>query len=507
MKASVGLSVVLLVWASGPSVRPAAAAADSPSVTPASGGAGVPLVFGYFDDLAAIGYESAEFFVSGDAHSYTSAVPLTPDGKWAIAADPTTADYETRVVVHTPTNPKRFNGTVYVEWLNVTGGADASPDWVHGHLQVAREGAAYVLVSAQVVGVNQLKCPAAGPGCPAPGDPARYASLVHPGDSYSYDIFSQAGQAIWDGALLSGLVPRRVVAMGESQSAGRLTTYINAVHPLVDVYDGFLVHSRGAGGAALSQAPLPSIPVSQTEIRDDLGAPVIVFQAETDVANSRLLARQAETPGGKFRLWEVAGTAHFDVYGLNIGTHDIGDGQGEIENLETMQDPPKNPQPGLIECALPINTGPMHWVFNAAVHWIHRWARFGTPPPIAPRLQATSAPGVVPVVFAEDEHGNTLGGIRTPYVDVPIAKLKGTGNTARPPAFPGDVVPPASQFCGIFGQTVPFTDAELAALYRSHGRFVARYAAAGARAVGSRFLLRPDAVALRRAAELSDIGK
>ena len=171
-------------------------------------GAGVPLVFGHFDDVDAIGYQTAEFFVSGNAHSYTTGAPLTTDGKWnAIAANPTTAAYTTRVVVHTPTNAKKFNGTVYVEWLNVSGGVDASPDWQHGHLQVVREGAAYVLVSAQLVGVNQLKCPAPGPGCPAAGDPARYGSLVHPGDSYSYDIFSQAGQAVWDGAVLGSLVP------------------------------------------------------------------------------------------------------------------------------------------------------------------------------------------------------------------------------------------------------------------------------------------------------------
>ena len=129
---------------------------------------------------------------------------------------------------------------------------------MHGHLQIAREGAAYVGVSAQFVGVNQLKV--GGPLPDTPGDPVRYAPLVHPGDSYSYDIFSQVGQAIRDGALLGGLVPRRVIAMGESQSAGRLVTYIDAVHPLVDVYDGFLVHSRSSGGAALSQDPLPVDP-------------------------------------------------------------------------------------------------------------------------------------------------------------------------------------------------------------------------------------------------------
>ena len=48
------------------------------------------------------------------------------------------------------------------------------------------------------------------------------------------------------GTMLGGLQPKHVIAIGESQSAGRLVTYIDAVHPLVDVYDGFLVHSRMA---------------------------------------------------------------------------------------------------------------------------------------------------------------------------------------------------------------------------------------------------------------------
>ena len=494
------LPLVLLGLVS--SAGPAAAAADSPTVTPATGGGGVPVIFGHFNDLDAIGYQASEFLISGNAHSYATGAALTTDGKWnAITANPTTAAYTTRVIVHTPKNEKKFRGTVYVEWLNVSGGVDASPDWQHGHLQIAREGAAYVGVSAQLVGVNQLKCAALSPTCPGVGDPVRYASLVHPGDSYSYDIFSQAGQAVSDGGVLGSLVPKRVIALGESQSAGRLVTYIDAVHPLVDVYDGFVVHSRGAGGAALSQPPLANVPVSQTDIRDDLNAPVIVFQSELDVANSRLLARQTETPTGNFRLWEVAGTAHFDQYGLVIGLTDTGDGQGEIENLAAMQNPPSNPQPGLIECAHPINTGPMHWVFNAAVHWINSWVRFGTPPPIAPRLEATTAPGVAPVVYASDARGNTLGGIRTPYVDVPIAKLLGTGNTAAPGS------PPSSAFCFLFGQTIPFTEAELDALYPNHVSYVVPFALAGLDTVHSQFLQIEDWWALFRAAALSDIGK
>ena len=94
-----------------------------------------------------------------------------------------------------PINPRRFNGTVIVEWLNVSGGTDAGADWMLGHNELIREGFVWVGVSAQSVGVNALKSTA-----PPNGDAVRYANLSHPGDDYSYDIFSQAGQAIRDNA-------------------------------------------------------------------------------------------------------------------------------------------------------------------------------------------------------------------------------------------------------------------------------------------------------------------
>ena len=44
---------------------------------------------------------------------------------------------------------KKFNGTVVVEWLNVSGGVDAAPDWTFAHTELIREGYAWVGVSAQ----------------------------------------------------------------------------------------------------------------------------------------------------------------------------------------------------------------------------------------------------------------------------------------------------------------------------------------------------------------------
>jgi hypothetical protein len=477
------------------------AEAASPVVSgPVTGGGGLPLVFSGQPadaligtpvfDLASVGYTQQEFFIEGTADGYTPTAPLTSDGHWSVAPS-SQAAYKTRVVVNRPVKPRDFNGTVVVEWLNVSGGVDASPDWMHTHVELIRRGYAWVGVSAQAVGVNQLKCPdppnATCPfsvGGPRPGDVARYGSLNHPGDSYSYDMFSQAGQAVRDDAalILGGLRPRRLLAAGESQSAGRLVTYINAVHPLVDVYDGFLVHSRGAGGAPLSQSPLPvvSTPIPSL-IRDDL-SPVLFFQTETDVAGAigaaGLAARQADS--ARFRLWEVAGTAHFDLYGLQTGQTDVGRRESVAAWFDTMQNPTNEPIPGLFTCSSPINSGPQTFVLRSAIHHLDRWVAGGRPPPTAPRLEVAS---VSPFAFALDANGNAKGGIRTPAVDAPVAALGGLGQSGSP-------------FCGLFGTTIPFSQTQLDALYRNHGQFVVAWGKATLGAYFAGYLRPEDALNL-----------
>ena len=370
-----------------------------------------------------------------------------------------------------PVKKRDFNGTVVVEWLNVSGGADASPDWMHTHVELIRRGYAWVGVSAQAVGLNGLK------GAPPQGDPVRYASLTHPGDSFSYDMFSQAGRSIRDHAdlVLGGLQPDRLIAAGESQSAGRLVTYIDAVHPLVGVYDGFLVHSRGAGSAALAQPPLVPAPVTgqaPTLIRDDLDVPVLVFNTETDVGS--LQSRQDDS--ASYRLWEVAGTAHFDLYGLLTGATDTGRRSSVAEWFDTMLHPTNQPNPNFT-CGSPINSGPQTFVLRAAIAHLNRWVAHGTPPPEAPRLETIS---IDPIVYAVDANGIVLGGIRTPAVDAPVAKLSGLGQTG-------------TQFCFLFGTTVPFTPDQLEVLYRSHGGFVAAWSRATVRSLLAGFLRPEDA--------------
>src|SRR6478672_5025033 len=84
-------------------------------ITPVSPVSGYPnLLLGAYD-LATLGYGAEEFFVSETASS---------------CANFAKADYTTRIVVLTPTDDAKFNGTVIVEWLNVSGGIDAPAVWL-----------------------------------------------------------------------------------------------------------------------------------------------------------------------------------------------------------------------------------------------------------------------------------------------------------------------------------------------------------------------------------------
>lgn len=464
----------------------------SPTIEAATGGKGAPFVAGTGFDLATVGYEQREYLIGGTATAYTSARPLSDNGKWTVTPA-STAPFKTRLLVYRPTDAKDFNGTVVVEWNNVSAGLDTAPIWLAAHDELIREGYAWVGVTAQRVGVE------GGTSAIVPHldlkhyDPERYGTLVHPGDSYSYDIYRQAGAAVRDDAaeLLGGLEPKHVLAAGESQSAFRMTTYIDAIEPLSKgVYDGYFVYSRGDDGAALSQAPQAEMTApSPTLIRTDLTVPVMTFTTETDLITlGYLSARQPDTR--RLRNWEVAGTAHADSYTLVVGRHDDGKVAGDIELFQTMLNPPSGIYNDIIKCGSPFNTGPMTYVLRASIDALNSWVVDGTPPPKAPRLETT---GIDAAPFALDADGNVKGGIRTPQVDAPVATLSGLGQTG-------------SNFCAVFGTTKPLDAATLAAKYPSHAAFVKAWNTATDRAVKARFVLAADAGRLKAAAAASTVG-
>src|SRR6201987_1999432 len=357
------------------------------TVTPAPGKPA--LLLGAFD-IAGLGYVAEEFFISGPASSYSSLAALGPDGRWSAEASDS-AEFTTRMVALTPVDPARFNGTVLVEWLNVSGGIDAPAVWMMAHREMIRSGYAYVAVSAQKVGVDGGESLLGIDMSLKSQEPTRYASLRHPGCAFAYDIFSQIGGLVRNAgeAVLGELRPQHVVAIGESQSAMFLTTYVNAVDPLTRAYEGFLVHSRFA-----SAAPLDDISIfdeSQTGIpeavafRPDLRVPLIPIITETDlfgpVRHGYYYARQPDNEW--LRVWEIPGAAHADNYTIQVAPIDTGCTPLDVIVAAYA---PTNMLMGQ-QLGHYINFAPQHhYVVQAAVAALNTWVQTGEPAPAAPPI-------------------------------------------------------------------------------------------------------------------------
>ena len=211
-------------------------------------------------------------------------------------AEPT-SPYTTRLLVRYPTNPAKFNGTVVFEWLNDTTGGDQDPVWAQLYNELINKGYAYVGVTAQRPGMKDL----------ATWDPKRYGKLGDSNDGESYEIFTQAAEVVKadSATLLGGLTPKELIGTGDSQSAFRVDTYVNAIQPLTHAFNGFLAVGRGVTAAPIGEGLVAASPFPAL-IRTDNTAPFIQLNTQGDI--EELDAAAARQPDNNYlRTWEVAG--------------------------------------------------------------------------------------------------------------------------------------------------------------------------------------------------------
>ena len=423
-------------------------------------------------DLDGCGYVEEEFFFEGEASAYAPApgTELGVDGRWQLQPSPT-APFKTRMLVLRPKDSTAFSGNVWLSWLNVSSGfeiVDAPP----GNL---RGGDALVYVSAQKVGLDGFA------GAEANGlrgwDPERYGSLHHPGDDFSYDIYTQAVRSVGPGRdqltvdPMGGLDVERVFATGASQSAMRLTSYLDGVQPIEQALDGALLLVSFGRAARLETPPgdegsLQASFLHEVRIRDDLGIPVLHVSTETE-AEGLYPVRQPDTD--TFRTWEIAGAAHASATG-GIPSEVV-----QVFVRDALQLPQwgeessgdSGPQPNSLRW-LPVS--------YAARHHLVAWATGGKQPASLPLIEFEDDPPL----FCRDEHGNALGGIRMPELEVPFATYRGT-------------VVGAGEMGSMFGSMESFPPEQLRALYPSRDAYLAAYGNAVDRAVEAGYILGIDA--------------
>jgi hypothetical protein len=420
-------------------------------------------------DLAKYGYEEQEFYASGFANRYR--IKSILETATAVDGD---HPYKTRIMVRKPSNPKRFNGIVVVEWYNVSAGQDIDFCWGGSYDYLMREGYAWVGVSAQRVGIKQLNA----------WNPARYGTLSAEasnddpaggllddrGDVLSWDIFGQVGAAVLNhhGANdpLAGLSVKQLLAAGESQSALRLTSYYNSIQPLHHLYQGFVYYD--AAGALRSDTKVPAISVG-TEF--GAGFPVIAATGDTPF----------------LRRWPVAGTSHVSFQEM--------DGYVDVETrrdgfIKSTEGESVSVTQSTLGCKdYPLwSEVPTELVLNAAYAQLSRWISNGTGAPAAPQFER-NADGAL----KHGANGELLGGIRLPQVVVP------TGQNSAINSGPGT--------CILAGFHHDYNSSRLKAQYRDHITYVREVHEVTQALMKSGFMLPYDADRISNVATTSDTAK
>ena len=329
--------------------------------------------------------------------------------------------YTTRLVVRKPSDNTRFSGFVLAEAMHPSGSAHMF-EFTSNYTMSSGHAAVEIVTAGLDVLVAQNK--------------ERYKDLKVEQDQVP-EILAQVGALIrrsQNDSPLARLPLRKMVLAGTSATAAVLIRYLPAhmVYRTPDmklIYDGFMPTSTGAT-------------VRQIDV------PVIQIPTMTEVSTGTVTARQdGDTAGDQFRLYEFAGMAHVD----------------SRDSVRFQPDP----------CKSPVSQFPLQAYMSVALHHLFEWVDKGKVPPRAERILLDRNVTNDGSLMALDDHGNSRGGIRNPYVDIPTTKL-GVRNEAAVPPIPNPGAwiaargpAAATQMCGLAGYQMPFSQDQLKKLYNN----------------------------------------
>jgi Alpha/beta hydrolase domain len=368
-----------------------------------------------FVNLSEAGYAEHEFTMSGGATIYKQSGSWSSNGRWGVSPSQTNVPYTTRLLVRYPTNPAKFNGTVVFEWLNDTTGGDQDPVWAQLYNQLINKGYAYVGVTAQRPGMKDL----------AAWDPARYGSLGDSNDGESYEIFTQAAEAVKadSATLLGGLTPKELIGTGDSQSAFRVDTYVNAIQPLKHAFNGFLGVGRGATAAPIGEGLVASSPFPAL-IRTDNTAPFIELNTQGDIEElDAAAARQADN--NDLRIWELPGASHIDAHEAAYETETIAREEPTLGVPQCLFGTPIEGTGTALDGVNQTDNMPLFEVEDAALAAVQNWVTKGIAP--AHGKQISTIPWFFGLYYTvnRNQYGIGQGGIQMPDAQVPAENYSG----------------------------------------------------------------------------------
>jgi len=381
-------------------------------------------------------YCAEEYFVSGSADTYESVSMADAQdmsqrdnivdlGKRTFERTVTGSDipYTTRLLVYKPKDPAKFTGNCIVETFHpIYGGIMAT--WGNDHFFHMENGDIYVGVQHPVTFAGLKRFNA-----------ERYASLKMHNATLLWGCLAQVGALMKsdDGrSPLKGLEVSYQFMTGLSFTGVATATFANYHHESAKLEDGGNIYDG-------------YVPINNAMYNRPLDVPVIRIMSLGDFDSFNGLNNRREDSddmNSRYRLYELAGSPHTTTWLRRKGRAKF---PKTLILTERGANRPPQEMPAFEEGEKP-NDFPNGIFFAGAFKNLYDWVRNGTAPPAGDRI-ATNADGS----WVLDEHGNVVGGIRSPYVDVPIAKYGSKG---------------------LMGFKIPFDGQKKKSLYDSHGTYV-----------------------------------
>ena len=322
--------------------------------------------------------------------------------------------YTTRVVIRTPGEDQDFSGLVLAESMHSSGAAHMF-EFSAVYIMDAGHAAVEILTTSpqQFVDFNA----------------ARYSDLVVP-QTEANMIIAQIGASIKSDSGPFGGSVRKMVLGGTSMSSQTMAVYMTdhdrlRLPNLEQIYDGYF-------------------PTSNGNDMDRVDVPLIQMPTMHEVTGNITRRDDGDEPGNQYRNYEWSANGHVD----------------SRDNIRLIPNP----------CEYPRSMLPEQAFWSVSLHHLFQWVDEGIVPPKADRIWKDRNVTNDGSPMALDEHGNPLGGIRSPYVDVPVASYHPV-NVAADPA-PAEVsewiqnnVGGAGIMCRLSAYQLPFSDEKLRELY------------------------------------------
>lgn len=389
-------------------------------------------------DLGEYGYMEEEYIVGDYANVYSwpkeQPRPIIISGGM----------YRTRILVRKPVDPKKFSGNVCMESFNGSFTIDhCNAGWGLCHEYMMESGDAWVGYTKDGNCVEELKTI----------DPDRYGALGYPNprtpeecgetgwdpflaycaannmlESFpikldpayerglTYDAMYQIAALIKrcaPGDPFAGYEVATLIAFGIND----YNTHIAGLHPYLrgtgdrPLVDGYLMYMSGEGGQ-LNYAE-PCFPLDDERCLRTCDVPAIKIQTAGDLGGhlphplwaALWRCEDGDAPGGQMRWYEIPG----------LGVHaafrsDKFFFSGEEDYARAGAQPRKSSWDYWNQMSRHIMVG--------ALHNMKAWIREKKLPPRAEKILVDCA--YPNLSFHTDGHGNHIGGIRHPYVEVPI---------------------------------------------------------------------------------------